>query len=210
MRGKFITLEGCDGVGKTTQIRRLQRELNKAGVDFVFTREPGGTVISERIRDIILDASLKEMDAYTEILLYAAARRQHVAEFIEKKLAAGTTVFCDRFVDSTLAYQGYARNLGIDNVYNINMYATNGFLPDLTILIDIPPEVGLERIKKNSREVDRLDLEKISFHKKVHEGYLLVSKKFSSRIVIVDGNKPLDDVYKDVKKIIEERLKLRS
>lgn len=152
MRGKFITLEGCDGVGKTTQIRRLQRELNKAGVDFVFTREPGGTVISERIRDIILDASLKEMDAYTEIFLYAAARRQHVAEFIEKKLAAGTTVFCDRFVDSTLAYQGYGRGVDPVVIQVCNRIAVGNTDIDLTVFFDLRPQKPLlaraGRIKK--------------------------------------------------------------
>lgn len=207
---KFITIEGGEGSGKTSIIKLLLEDLKKENIDAISTREPGGSKIAEQIRNVILNVDNVNMDYMTEALLYAASRRQHLEEVVKPAIDGGKLVICDRYIDSSLAYQGYARNLGIDNVYNINMYATNGFLPDLTILIDIPPEVGLERIKKNSREVDRLDLEKISFHKKVHEGYLLVSKKFSSRIVIVDGNKPLDDVYKDVKKIIEERLKLRS
>ena len=207
---KFITIEGGEGSGKTSIIKLLLEDLKKENIDAISTREPGGSKIAEEIRKVILNVDNVNMDYMTEALLYAASRRQHLEEVVKPAIEQGKIVICDRYIDSSLAYQGYARNLGIDNVYNINMYATNGFLPDLTILIDIPPEVGLERIKKNSREVDRLDLEKMSFHNKVHEGYLLVSKKFPSRIVIVDGNKPLIEVYEDVKRIIEEKLNLRS
>lgn len=210
MSVKFITIEGGEGSGKTSIIKLLLEDLKKENIEAIATREPGGSKIAEQIRNVILNVDNVNMDYMTEALLYAASRRQHLEEVVKPAIEQGKLVICDRYIDSSLAYQGYARNLGIDNVYNINMYATNGFLPDLTILIDIPPEVGLERIKKNSREVDRLDLEKMSFHNKVHEGYLLVSKKFPSRIVIVDGNKSLNEVYEDVKKIIEEKLNLRS
>lgn len=187
MRGKFITLEGCDGVGKTTQIRRLQRELNKAGVDFVFTREPGGTVISERIRDIILDASLKEMDAYTEILLYAAARRQHVAEFIEKKLAAGTTVFCDRFVDSTLAYQGYGRGVDPVVIQVCNRIAVGNTDIDLTVFFDLPPAKAFAR-KGGADKKDRIESESLEFHQRVYDRYKKIAASSPERVAVVDAS----------------------
>lgn len=209
MDTKFITIEGNEGSGKTSIIKLLEEDLKKQGISYLSTREPGGSKIAEEIRNVILNVDNVNMDYMTEALLYAASRRQHLEEVVKPAIKENKLVICDRYIDSSLAYQGYARNLGIDNVYNINMYATNGFLPDLTILIDIEPEVGLERIKKNSRKVDRLDLEKMSFHHKVHEGYLKVSEKFPDRIVKVNGNRTLDEVYQEVKDIIFSKLGLR-
>ena len=146
------------------------------------------------------------MDYMTEALLYAASRRQHLEEIVKPALNEGKIVLCDRYLDSSLAYQGYARGIGIEEVYNINMYATSGFLPDLTIYIDIPVEVGLERIKDNNRDVNRLDLEKVAFHKKVREGYLKVAEMYPDRIKIVDGNACLEEVYKRVKKVLENSI----
>lgn len=204
---KFITIEGGEGSGKTSVIVKLIEELNKRGYETLSTREPGGSKIAEEIRGIILNVENTEMDYMTEALLYAASRRQHLEEVVKPAINQGKLVICDRYVDSSLAYQGYARGLGIENVYNINMYATSGFLPDLTIFIDVPPEIGLNRIRKNNRSVDRLDLEKMAFHDKVHEGYLKVYEMFPERIVRIDGNKSLEEVYKELIKIIDEKLK---
>ena len=146
------------------------------------------------------------MDYMTEALLYAASRRQHLEEIIRPAIKAGKVVICDRYIDSSLAYQGYARGLGVDEVYNLNLVATNGFLPEVTIFIDLDPEVGLERIKNNQREVDRLDLEKINFHEKVREGYLMLASKFPNRFIVVNGNQTREQVYEDVKKIILARV----
>lgn len=203
---KFITIEGGEGTGKTSIIHLLLEDLKNKGIDTLSTREPGGSKIAEEIRSVILNVENTNMDYMTEALLYAASRRQHLEEVVKPAISNNKLVICDRYIDSSLAYQGYARELGIDNIYNINMYATNGFLPDLTILIDLPPEEGLKRIKKNNRSVDRLDLEKMPFHEKVRKGYLEVAEKFPERIVIIDGNKPLEEVYADVKKIIFARI----
>lgn len=203
---KFITIEGGEGSGKTSVIIKLIEELNKRGYQTLSTREPGGSKIAEEIREVILNVENTNMDYMTEALLYAASRRQHLEEVVKPAIKEGKLVICDRYVDSSLAYQGHARGLGIDNVYEVNMYATGGFMPDLTIFIDVPPEVGLNRIKNNNRSVDRLDLEKMNFHNLVHEGYLKVYERFPNRIVRIDGNKPLEEVYEDLLKIIDQRL----
>lgn len=206
MNIKFITIEGGEGSGKTSVIIKLIDELNKRGYQTLSTREPGGSKIAEEIREVILNVENTNMDYMTEALLYAASRRQHLEEVVKPAIKDGKLVICDRYVDSSLAYQGHARGLGIDNVYEVNMYATGGFMPDLTIFIDVPPEVGLSRIKKNNRSVDRLDLEKMNFHNLVHEGYLKVYERFPERIVRIDGNKPIDEVYEDLLKIIDQKL----
>ena len=154
----------------------------------------------------ILNVENTKMDYMTEALLYAASRRQHLEEIVKPALREGKIVICDRYLDSSLAYQGYARGLGIEEVYNINMYATSGFLPDLTIYIDIPVEVGLSRIKDNNRDVNRLDLEKVSFHNKVREGYLKIAAMYPERIKVVDGNGTRDEVFERVKKVLKEAL----
>ncbi|MBU5674242.1 dTMP kinase [Paenibacillus brevis] len=194
-RGLFITLEGGEGAGKSSLMDEAARTLEARGIQYLTTREPGGIRIAESIREIILNPSHTEMDARTEALLYAAARRQHLAEKVEPMLAQGITVLCDRFVDSSLAYQGYARGLGIEEVLSINMFATAGRFPDLTFYLDIEPEQGLARIAAGQgREVNRLDLEGLSFHHKVREGYRIVSGMFPSRIHEIDASGPFEEV----------------
>lgn len=194
-KGLFITLEGGDGAGKTSLMEEAARVLEARGIQYMTTREPGGIRIAESIREIILNPSHTEMDARTEALLYAAARRQHLAEKVEPMLAQGITVLCDRFVDSSLAYQGYARGLGIEEVLSINMFATAGRFPDLTFYLDIEPEQGLARIAAGQgREVNRLDLEGLSFHHKVREGYRIVSGMFPSRIHEIDASGSFEEV----------------
>ena len=172
----FITFEGPEGSGKTSVIHRLYETLLNLGYDVILTREPGGTPIAEEIRNVILDKKNVNLDSRAEALLYAASRRQHLVEKVWPALKEGKIVICDRFLDSSLAYQGGARNLGIDNVLNVNLFATEGFYPDLTILLDIDPKLGLERIAKNkNREVNRLDLEKLDFHNLVRKTFLDLS-----------------------------------
>lgn len=203
---KFITFEGGDGTGKTTLIEKLALDLENLGYEIVKSREPGGSRISEQIRNIILDIENTEMDYMTEAFLYAASRRQHLEEIIKPALNSGKIVLLDRYVDSSLAYQGYARNLGIEKVYEINNYAIDGFFPDLTIYIDIDPIIGISRIKNNHRDMDRLDLEKIEFHKLVRDGYLKVSEMFPERIKVVDGNRKIEEIYQEIKKIVLSEL----
>lgn len=206
MEKRFITFEGGEGSGKTTIIKSLMQELKDKNVKAFQSREPGGSKISEEIRKVILNVENTKMDYITEALLYAASRRQHLEEVIKPALKEGYLVICDRYIDSSLAYQGYARGLGIDEVYNLNHYATGGLLPDLTIFIDVNPEEGLARIVKNNRDKDRLDLETINFHHQVREGYLQLIKRFPDRIKRVDGNREIDEVYADIKKIVFENL----
>ncbi|QHS23866.1 dTMP kinase [Virgibacillus sp. MSP4-1] len=195
MKGLFITFEGGEGAGKTSIIEELNEKLLEKGYQTIKTREPGGIKISEKIREVILDRSHTEMDARTEALLYAAARRQHLAEKVIPKLEQGFIILCDRFIDSSLVYQGYARGLGIEDVYDINRFAIQDCMPDVTFLLDIPPEKGLERIRGNAeREQNRLDLEELSFHKKVHEGYQLIADRFPERIRRIDAGQPFNQV----------------
>ena len=203
----FITLEGPEGSGKTSAIKIVKELLEKEGYQIVMTREPGGTPISEQIRNVILDKANTAMDYRTEALLYAASRRQHLVEKVWPNVKEGKLVICDRYLDSSLAYQGFARGLGVEDILNVNMYATEGTFPDLTLLFDLEPDVGLKRISANSdREVNRLDLEKISFHEKVRNGYLELAKRFPERYVIIDASKSLEEVASSALKAIKERL----
>lgn len=207
MKGFFISFEGTEGSGKTTVIEKVEEHLIQKGHKVIRTREPGGSKIAEQIRNIILDVDNVEMDPVTEALLYAASRRQHLVEKITPYLEKGYIVLCDRFIDSSLAYQGYARDLGIDNIYQVNQFATSGILPDATIYINVLPEVGLSRIQANHREQNRLDLEQITFHKKVYDGYNIVMNKFKNRFVNINGDqsreKVLEDTIKEIDKIIK-------
>ncbi len=203
---KFITFEGPEGSGKTSILKAVEETLRNKGVDVLTTREPGGIRISEMIRNLILDVDNKEMDARTEALLYAAARRQHMVEKIWPALKAGKLVLCDRFIDSSLAYQGAGRKLGIDNIYSLNRFAIEDTMPDLTFFIDVPPSVGLDRVFDNAREMDRLDLESIQFHTKVYEGYQEIIKRHPERIRVINGNKPIEEVVKDVLDVLEKEL----
>ena len=204
---KFITFEGGEGSGKSTVMKDVAARLTKEGYKLVLTREPGGTPIAEEIRNVILDKDNTKMDPRTEALLYAASRRQHLVEKIWPALERGEIVLCDRYLDSSLAYQGGARGLGVDKVLSINMFATEGEYPDLTLLFDLEPEEGLKRIEKNKgREVNRLDLEKLEFHKKVRDNFHALAKKYSTRYVVIDASKPLNEVEDEVYKIIKETI----
>ncbi|MDD4531873.1 MAG: dTMP kinase [Bacilli bacterium] len=206
-KGLFITVEGNEGSGKTTVVKRVLERLQKEKYNVTFSREPGGNRIAESIRNIILDRSNTEMDPKTEALLYAAARRQHLVQNILPLIDQGTTILCDRYIDSSLAYQGYARGIGIKEVFNINMFAIDNKLPDLTILFEIQPEIGLKRIAQNEgREINRLDVEDIDFHHRVHMGYMLLSERFSKRIVVVNAERPIDEVEEDVYNIIKQKI----
>lgn len=206
MRGIFITFEGTEGSGKTTIIAKIEKELKAKGYNVIKTREPGGNNISEAIRNVILNVDNVEMDKITEALLYAASRRQHIIEVIEPHLNAGYIVLCDRYIDSSLAYQGHARGIGIDKVYRLNQIAIDGLMPDLTLYIDVKPEIGLNRIDQNNRNKDRLDLENISFHEHVYNGYAEVAKMFPERIKVIPGNEHIDVVYNLVQKEISNFL----
>lgn len=203
MDGKFITFEGPEGSGKTSVIMAVEQYLTNKGYDILTTREPGGIKIAEDIRSIILDKENIAMDKHAEALLFAASRSQHFHQKIVPALHEGKIIICDRFVDSSLAYQGYARGLGIDEVYAINQFGIGNTLPMLTIFIDVPPKVGLERVFSKRDKVDRLDLETLSFHEKVYEGYMLLAKKFPHRIKIVDGTSSIEQVTEETIKIIE-------
>ncbi len=205
MKGIFISFEGPDGSGKSTQIRLFSQYLKDSGFDVVLTREPGGTPISEKIRSIILDPENEEMDGMTEALLYAASRAQHVAQLIKPALDEGKVVLTDRFMDSSIAYQGYARGLG-DKIRIINEYAIGGVHPDLTFFIDISPEEGLKRAGRRNK-LDRLEKESIAFHNAVYEGYRALFDIYRDRYVIIDGSKSIDAVSKDVIAKFEEYLK---
>lgn len=206
MRGKFITIEGTDGSGKSTQIELLMDYLRKKGADVIFTREPGGTQISEKIREIILDVDNSEMTGITEALLYAAARSQHVEEKIIPAIEAGKIIVCDRFVDSSIAYQGAARGLGAEKIMGINEAALHGIMPDMTLFFDLSPEKGILR-KKNERALDRLEKEKMDFHEKVYEGYKNLCKKYPERIKPIDADRSIDEVHSEVIEVIDGLLK---
>lgn len=196
-KGLFISFEGADGCGKSTQAKLFADYLKQQGYDVVLTREPGGTPISEKIRNIILDPQLKEENPRTEMLLFAAARAQHVEELIRPSVRAGKIVICDRFVDSSIAYQGYARGLG-EQVEIVNSYAIDGCLPDITFFFDISPD---EARKRNSftDKADRLELEKNEFYQKVYEGFVALSKKFTERYVVIDAGGSIDDIQEKLR-----------
>lgn len=206
-QGTFITIEGGEGAGKTTLIEALRQYWAAAGNTVMTTREPGGIPIAERIRHVILDQNHTAMDARTEALLYAAARRQHLVEKVIPALKRSEVVICDRFIDSSLAYQGHARGLGMDEVGDINRFAIEGTMPDLTIYMDVRPEVGLQRINNgDSREINRLDLESLAFHNRVREGYRLLLDRFPDRIVEIDAEQTQERVMTQVIALVEERL----
>lgn len=205
--GMFITVEGPEGAGKTTIINMLANRLEAEVYQVLQTREPGGIEIAEQIRGVILDKNNTKMDPRTEALLYAAARRQHLVEKVKPALEKGYVILCDRFIDSSLAYQGYARGLGIEEVFSINSFAIEGMMPKLTLYFDIEPEAGLERINQHKgREVNRLDLEKLDFHHKVREGYLQLLELYPDRIYKIDASRPVEDVYKQAEAKLKEVL----
>ena len=203
-RGKFITFEGCDGCGKSTQLKMFNEYLTKENIPHIFTREPGGGKISEAIREILLSGKNMEMPDECDALLYAASRVQHLSDRVEPALQEGKLVICDRYVDSSLAYQAYARGLGVDFVSKINAFALTKYRPDVTIFIDLTPEAAFLR-KHGADENDRLEQAGMAFHKRVYEGYKQLAKDEPDRIVCVDGSQSPDGVFADVMKALKER-----
>jgi dTMP kinase len=203
----FITLEGPEGSGKTSHIPPLVEYLRGKGHVIFPTREPGGTSISEQIREVIHDLKNKEMHPRTETLLYQAARAQIVEQVIKPRLAAGEIVLSDRYYDSTIAYQGYGHQQDLEQVRALVKYATGGLVPDLTILLDVDVEEGLQRKKKNNAEWNRMDDHAIQFYQRVRAGYLVMVKQEPKRWVVVDSGKPWEFVQEELRRVIEGRLK---
>lgn len=205
MQGLFITMEGADGSGKSLQSKLLKEYLLERGFDVVTVREPGGTRIGEKIRDIIIDKENTAMDSMTEVLLYAASRAQLTQEVILPSLNAGKIVLSDRFVDSSLVYQGFARGLGIDTVMKINSFALCGLMPDITFFLDLPATDGLKRVHSRE-EPDRIEMEALSFHNKVYEGYLSLVEMYPERIKSIDASRDIQEVKRSIIEIVEKKL----
>ncbi len=205
-RGLFITFEGTDGAGKTTQIQRLRADLRHAGYDVCLTREPGGTPISEQIRDILLNPDHSEMAATTELLLYAASRAQHVSEVIKPALEAGKVVISSRFADATVVYQGYGRGLDLERINRLNRIATDGVTPDVTFVLDLPVEIGLQRVQSSRGGLDRLEREKIEFHRRLREGYQTIAQQEPQRLKIIDAQVSPKQVYAQIQEAIQPLL----
>lgn len=195
-KGVFITFEGNDGSGKTTISQMAYEKLKEMGYPVIYTREPGGIDIAEQIREVILDPKNTAMDPRCEALLYAASRRQHLVEKVLPALEAGKIVLCDRFVDSSLVYQGIARGIGIEEVFRINEFAIEGHMPDATIFLEVGLETGLARVS-NRGNLDRLDAEGMAFHQMVAQGYDKIKEMYADRMHIVDANQELEDVLTD-------------
>lgn len=207
----FISLEGPDGSGKSLQMALLKEALSNAGYDFIYSREPGGTPIGEAIRDILLDPARREMSAECEAYLYAASRAQHVREKVLPALNEGKIVLLDRYVDSSLVYQGIGRDLGVEAVYELNQTAIGGILPDITFMVYIDYEEGIRRKQKQSgHDLDRLENEASAFHRKVNEGYLTIAKKFPERIKLIDGTKSVEKVHQDIWECLMELFEARG
>lgn len=205
MKGIFISMEGPDGAGKTTQIELLKELLHKKGYDVLITRDPGGNRVSEAIREVILNKEFTEMGYMTELLLYASARAQLVKENIKPALEAGKAVIADRFVDSSAVYQGIGRGLGVDTVYKVNEFALQGIMPDMTFLMDLDAEAGIAR-KKNQAELDRMEQESLDFHKKVVEGYRSLANLAPERIIKIDASLPKEDIHAIIVAYVEKWL----
>ena len=209
-KGFLVSLEGPEGAGKTSVLEAIIPILEDRGIEVLSTREPGGVLIGEKIREVILDPSHTEMDPKTELLLYIASRRQHLVEKVLPALVAGKLVIMDRFIDSSVAYQGFGRGLDIDAIDWLNQFATDGLKPDLTLYFDIEVEEGLTRIAANSdREVNRLDMESLDLHRKVRQGYLSLLEKEANRIVKIDASLPLDQVIANTQQLLFDRMGLR-
>lgn len=210
-KGMFITFEGPDGCGKTTIINLIYQDLQKkfGQENVVLTREPGGknNIIAEDIRNILLNKINYKISDRTEALLFAASRAQHVKDFIIPNLESGKIILCDRYIDSSLVYQGYARNIGMENIWEINKFAILNTMPDFTILLMIEPEKGLARIQANkNRDVNRLDRETLDMHKKVYEGYKLIAQKYSDRIIAINAENNIDKVHQDTLDVVLKRI----
>lgn len=204
MKGKFITFEGCEGVGKSRQIKLLQEYLDENGISYYLTREPGGTNVSEKIREIILDGKNTSMTDECEALLYAAARVQLLDETVKPKLDNGELVLCDRFIDSSLAYQGYARGLGYEFIERINDYAIRNFMPDYTVFLDLTPEKAFLR-KGGVDKTDRLELSGMEFHNRVYKGYIELAKKYSERFIVIDASGSKAETHQKIIDALKEK-----
>jgi dTMP kinase len=205
-KGFLLSFEGIEGCGKSTQLRKLARRLRSLGYLVIETREPGGSAISEQIRAVLLDVDNRGMDARCELLLYLASRAQHLADLIRPSLEKGALVLCDRYVDASVAYQGFGRSLGGPMVRQLNRFAAGGLTPNLTILLDIPVALGLER-KRRAGGMDRLDLEREVFHEKVRKAYLRIARQEPRRVRLIDGTAPADQVAETIQRIVEDRLR---
>jgi dTMP kinase len=204
-RGLFLTLEGAEGVGKSTNIEFITEYLKGRGIDFVLTREPGGTVLAEKIRDLLLAVHEESMSELTELLLVFSARAQHLEKVIEPALAAGKWVVCDRFTDATFAYQGAGRGLSMDTIQQLQSLVQGELRPDLTIILDLDPEIGMARAS-NRGELDRFELEQQSFFRSVRQGYLDIAKAEPERCAVIDASKALADVKQDLLATLEQSL----
>ncbi len=202
----FITFEGPDGSGKTTQARLLAERLREQRYEVVLTREPGGSDIGDQIRAVLHDLRNTAMDARTEILLYSASRAQHVAQLIRPALAAGKIVISDRYADSTLAYQGYGRELDLETLRTVTAFATGGLVPDLTLYLDIPPQEGLQRRRLGGDEWNRLDAEALEFHQRVRAGFLELVRLEPERWVVIDSTHSIEEVQAEIKALVQARL----
>ena len=205
-RGLFITFEGVEGAGKTTQIRQLATSLEKEEVSVLITREPGGTPISERIREVLLERQHHKMVSTTELLLYAAARSQHVAQCIAPALAEGQIVISDRFGDAMVAYQGNGRGLDLELIHHLNRVATDGLVPDLTIVLDLSVEVGRERTLHRRRSRDRLEMEDFEFHQRVRDGYLTIAREEPHRVKVIDSEQNFKLVRDEIRELVTRRI----
>ena len=205
----FITLEGPEGSGKTSQLPALAGYLRTAGYDVLVTREPGGTAVGDQIREILMNLQNVSIIPRTEILLFLAARAQHVDEVIRPALAAGKVVLCDRFGDSTLAYQGFGHKTDLETLQALLDFSTDGLKPDLTLLVDVPVDVGMARKRDNSSEWNRLDAYALAFHERVRQGYFALAEAEPERWIIVDATKDQDRVQQDIRKAILTRLERR-
>lgn len=206
-KGLFITFEGVEGAGKTTQIELLKNELDRRGIEYIVTREPGGTAIGEKIRGVLLDPENSEMNYMTELLLYYASRAQHLYEKINMAKESGKVVICDRYSDSTMAYQGYGRGIDKQLIETLNSVVEKGNRPDLTFIIDADPEVTLVRAKRKSGNVgDRLEQESLEFHKRVREGFIAAAEREPKRVAVIDGRKSIEEINSDIIARLFEKL----
>jgi dTMP kinase len=209
-RGFFIVLEGGEGAGKSTETELLARQLRATRYQVVVTREPGGTRIGEQIRSITHNPENVDLDPLTEAYLMASSRAQHVRETILPALHEGKVVICDRFVDSSIAYQGFGRKLGDQLIAALNELAINGAKPDLVLLLDVPPGIGLARVSKQGKMKDRLDLQDKDFYERVHKAYLILAKRNPKRYVIFDGSKSVEEVASKIWPVVQSALKKRN